>query len=150
MKFLVAIDGSTASQHALEKALSLAKPSGADLVLLNVAEHPSSAYWPGVLPTGEPLPFQNIPVAELEESVRAVAEATLNEAREYCKAAGVSCEARLEFGSPRDTICDVAETERPDILIIGSRGLGNMQRLMLGSVSDYVIHHAPCPVLVVR
>jgi nucleotide-binding universal stress UspA family protein len=47
-------------------------------------------------------------------------------------------------------ICDVAEREAVDFVVVGSRGLGDVQRLMLGSVSDYVVHHAAAPVLVVR
>jgi nucleotide-binding universal stress UspA family protein len=44
----------------------------------------------------------------------------------------------------------IAKEENPDMLILGSRGLGSVERLMLGSVSDYVLHHCGSPVLVVR
>ncbi|AGY60692.1 universal stress protein [Gloeobacter kilaueensis] len=149
MKFLVAIDGSPASEHALARAIDIARPSGASLLLLTVAEVDSGAFWPGVLPTGEPV-YQGPPLVELEEVARAVGEAALEKARKLCEQAELACETRLEFGHARETICEVAEKEKPDVLVIGSRGLGGMQRLMLGSVSDYVLHHAHCPVLVVR
>ncbi|UFP96486.1 universal stress protein [Gloeobacter morelensis] len=149
MKFLVAIDGSETGLSALAKALELAKPTGASLLLLTVAEQANPTFWPGMLPTGEPL-YQGPPLAELEQIARSVGEAALEKGAKLCEAAGVDYRTRLEFGHARDTICEVAEQEKPDILVIGSRGLGSVQRLMLGSVSDHVIHHAHCPVLVVR
>jgi nucleotide-binding universal stress UspA family protein len=150
MKFLVAIDGSLASHHALEQAIRLGKPCNATLLLLMVSEPINSLAWPAMLPTGEPLPLQMITPAELDQANRAIAHAQLEKSHEICVAASVKCEMRLEIGSPRTTICEIAEREAVDLLIVGSRGLGNVQRLVLGSVSDYVIHHAQCPVLVVR
>jgi len=51
---------------------------------------------------------------------------------------------------PGRAIVELAIAERPDLLVIGSGGKGFFKRLFSGSVSDYVVHHAPCPVLVVR
>jgi len=116
MKFLVAIDGSQAGEHALDKALALAAPLKAEIVLLTVVE-PLSSYVPEVmLPTGD----------------------------------WVGWRGRLETGQPRDVICYVTKEESPDLLVLGSRGLGSIERLMLGSVSDYVVHHCVSPVLIVR
>lgn len=150
MKFLVAVDGSDAGKHAIELAVRLADPHQASLALLTVIEPVTDYYWPGVLPTGEPIPQQAFPVEQMEQARRSVAEAVLAQARARCETAGLPCETHIEIGAPRHAICEVAEREPFDLLIIGSRGLGSVQRLMLGSVSDYVIHHAPCPVLVVR
>jgi len=150
MKFLVAIDGSDASAHALDRALLLARPSGAKLLLLSVVEPPADYFWPTVLPTGEPLPVQMPSHDELTAVRRSVALATLERNAARCRDAGVACELLIEVGAPRHVICDVAEREAVDIVVVGSRGLGDVQRLMLGSVSDYVVHHAAAPVLVVR
>ncbi|NJK59218.1 MAG: universal stress protein [Oscillatoriales cyanobacterium SM2_1_8] len=67
-----------------------------------------------------------------------------------CATAAVTARTCLARGGVRETLCQIAAQEHPDILAIGSRGLGSAERLLLGSVSDYVVHHAPCPVLVVR
>lgn len=58
--------------------------------------------------------------------------------------------ARVELGKAADTLCDLAGHLGADLVIVGSRGLGAGRRLILGSVSDRVVHHAPCPVLVLR
>lgn len=119
------------------------------MILLTVAEPASGAFWPGVLPTGEPL-YQGPPAAELEQAARTAGEAALEMGLKLCEAAHLPCQTRLEFGSAREVICAVAEEVSPDMLVVGSHGRGNLERLVLGSVSDYVVHHAHCPVLVVR
>lgn len=53
-------------------------------------------------------------------------------------------------GEPRDLIVDFANDIHADVLLIGSRGMGAFKRTFLGSVSDYCIHHVPCPVIVVK
>ena len=53
-------------------------------------------------------------------------------------------------GSPAETILDVANTRKSDLIVIGSRGLGRLTGVLLGSQSQKVVQHAPCPVLIVR
>ncbi len=150
MKFLVALDGSKASDHALEKAIAIAAPIQATILLLNVVE-PLISYMPEVmLPTGDWLALRGLPDLELEKKLLLAGQGILDRAKTACTQAGVTCEVRLESGLPRDAICTVASEEVPDLLVLGSRGLGSLERLMLGSVSDYVVHHASCPVMVVR
>jgi nucleotide-binding universal stress UspA family protein len=100
------------------------------------------------MPTGDWVSWQAHPNPELEKALIEKGRSLLQETEKTCKDAEVSCETSIEFGSPRDLICKLANGA--DFLVIGSRGLGSMERLMLGSVSDYVVHHAPCPVLIVR
>jgi nucleotide-binding universal stress UspA family protein len=57
---------------------------------------------------------------------------------------------RVEVGDPGGAICTVARDIDADVIVLGSRGRGVVKRVLLGSVSEYVLHHAPCPVLVVR
>jgi nucleotide-binding universal stress UspA family protein len=150
MKFLVAIDGSQAGEHALNKALTLATPLKAEIVLLTVVE-PLSSYVPEVmLPTGDWVGWRGLPDVDLERKILNAGEVLLQKAQDTCKAAQLESRTRLETGQPRDVICHVAKEESPDLLVLGSRGLGSVERLMLGSVSDYVVHHSVVPVLVVR
>jgi nucleotide-binding universal stress UspA family protein len=153
MKFLVAIDGSQGSQHALDKTVQLASVCQASVVLLTVVEPVLTPYYPtvAVMPMGDPLFITpGIGAQEREEQTQKAGQAILDHAQGVCQQAHLTCQTLLKRGSVREIICDVANDEAPDILVIGSRGLGSVERLMLGSVSDYVIHHAPCPVLVVR
>jgi nucleotide-binding universal stress UspA family protein len=150
MKFLVAIDGSQASEHALAKALSFAVPLEAEIVLLTVVE-PLSSYIPEVmLPTGDWVGWRGLPDVELERKILNAGQALLQKAQDVCQASQMKNRTRLETGQPRDVICYVAKEETPDLVILGSRGLGSIERMMLGSVSDYVMHHCVSPVLVVR
>lgn len=55
-----------------------------------------------------------------------------------------------EFGKPGELICHKAKEEVADLIIMGTRGQGKIRRTILGSVSDYVLHHAHCPVLIFR
>jgi nucleotide-binding universal stress UspA family protein len=59
-------------------------------------------------------------------------------------------EERTELGTPGPVVCAVAKEVGADVVVVGSHGRGGLARAFLGSVSDYVIRHAPCPVLVVR
>ncbi|PZV13871.1 MAG: universal stress protein [Pseudanabaena sp.] len=150
MKFLIAIDGSQASENALTKALSFAAPLEAEIVLLTVVE-PLSSYVPEVmLPTGDWVGWRGLPDVELERKILNAGQTLLQKAEDTCEALHMKNRTRLEMGQPRDVICLVAKEESPDIVILGSRGLGSVERLMLGSVSDYVVHHCASPVLVVR
>ena len=150
MKFLIPIDGSESSEHALAKALIFATPLQAQIVLLTVVE-PLSNYIPEVMmPTGDWVGWRGLPDAELERKILSAGQALLQKAQDTCQASGLESRTRLETGQPRDLICTVAKEENPDLLILGSRGLGSIERLMLGSVSDYVLHHCLSPVLVVR
>ena len=63
---------------------------------------------------------------------------------------GISSEHLVETGDPGSTICEIATRERVDVVVIGSHGHGWLQRVLIGSVSNHVLHHAPCPVLVMR
>ncbi|GBO56341.1 hypothetical protein APA_4671 [Pseudanabaena sp. lw0831] len=150
MKFLVAIDGSQASENALAKALTFATPLKAEIVLLTVVE-PLSSYIPEVmLPTGDWVGWRGLPDIELERKILSAGQTLLQKAQDTCQSAQIDGRTRLETGQPRDVICYVAKEESPDLVIVGSRGLGSVERLMLGSVSDYVVHHCASPVLVVR
>jgi nucleotide-binding universal stress UspA family protein len=55
----------------------------------------------------------------------------------------------LKHERPDHTLLDVAKEEKADMIIIGARGLGTVRRTVLGSVSDYIVHHSPIPVTVV-
>jgi nucleotide-binding universal stress UspA family protein len=87
-------------------------------------------------------------MANLEEER---AKAALDWAERVCQQAGVpSVVPRLEIGDPKHVICEVAKQEAVDVIVVGSHHKGMVERILTGSVSDYVVHHAECPVLVVH
>jgi nucleotide-binding universal stress UspA family protein len=86
-------------------------------------------------------------VAQIDESVTAQIEAGIERT---ITAIGRPAERRVVHGDPAIEICRVAEEGRFNLVVIGSHGSGFLKRVLLGSVSHHVLHHAPCPVLVVR
>jgi len=127
-KILVAIDGSESAEKAIEYAVQLAKKHKANVTLLNVQESKLFGLKPNV--------------------VREVGEHVLSGAA--AKVKGLKLNIQLEYGNPAETIIEVAEKGNYDLTVVGSRGLSSVKRFFLGSVSDDIIHHAKCSVLIVR
>ena len=147
MKVLIATDGSEGAVAAAQQALRLLAPDASVLVLA-VVETPADA---GVgLDSGFGGTVADPGVVEVEwEAGRTHADDGVRRTVELLGSrAGV--ESRIEAGDPATAICEVAREEEVDVVVVGSRGHGFFRRALLGSVSSHVLHHAPCPVLVVR
>ncbi len=138
---LVGVDGSKPSVQACHYAMDLATQTSAQLTFLFVIETPQ------VIPVGPLSGYVTTAPARSEEEVRK-AEAIVEQVAK--ERPGLKITTRVELGDPVDTICDVAKNMNVDLVIVGARGHNAAQRFLLGSVSDRVVHHASCPVLVVR
>jgi nucleotide-binding universal stress UspA family protein len=155
-KIVVALDYSEFSGPILDEAIALAKLMGAQLKLLNVLSVEDSAgYQLSVYPGGfYPGGFYSA-VTEMQfEQYRAewtkfknrslqLLEADL----ETAKTAGVSAEICQLYGSPGRSICELAQSWDADLILMGRHGRTGLSELFLGSVSNYVLHHAHCAVL---
>jgi len=87
----------------------------------------------------------------LEDSARAKARETLNKGKEVCTQEGVQAKVELlEATSIVQAIVELAAKENVDLIVMGTRGMTGFKKLLLGSVSDGVVTHAQCSVLVVR
>jgi nucleotide-binding universal stress UspA family protein len=140
---MLATDGSPEAQKATATAIELAKEFGTELVVVAVWELHAAGYGPmGFAPT--PIGGELAWLGE-DEAQRIAAEAAAR-----AEEAGVETRIRVLRGFPVDVICETAETFAPRILVLGSHGRGAFKRALLGSVSTGVLHHATCPVLVVR
>jgi nucleotide-binding universal stress UspA family protein len=138
-RILVAIDGSHHSNAAWRTALELARRFDAELIALHVAVPRSPAV--GWMSPRAALRAQAVARhhgEQLLEEVRAAA------------AGAVPAAMELEFGDPADVICERAAARDVDLIVVGSRGLNLLERLLLGSVSSAVVERATCSVLVVR
>ncbi|KAF3794654.1 Universal stress A-like protein [Nymphaea thermarum] len=67
-----------------------------------------------------------------------------------CHELGVSCEAWMKQGDPKEVVCSEIKRVQPDLLVVGSRGLGPFQRVFVGTVSEFCTKHADCPVVVIK
>ncbi len=159
-KILVAIDRSTANKDVFHEALSLAKATKAHLILLHVlsgeeADSPIMSLYPT---SGDHYLHLDPTIGHLATETyrrqwKAFEEEGLNILRSFAKeaiAAGVPTEFSQIAGHPSSTICEFAQSCHADGIIIGRRGLSGVKEMFLGSVSNYVVHHAPCSVLLVR
>jgi nucleotide-binding universal stress UspA family protein len=150
-RILVGVDGSATSLKAVELAADLAKKCSAQLTLLTVVPRSPPAVDRAVDPTFEEYAriehIQDPP----EEFVVAAAEKVLDRARRAAAAKGATpIEAGPAFGDPAREIIAEAEDRNADLVVVGSRGHGRLAGLLLGSVAQKLVSHAPCPVLVVR
>ena len=85
-----------------------------------------------------------------EELTEAYKEGAEKDLEHTARALGGTVARRIEYGDAAAEICRVAEDEGFDVIVVGSHGSGFVKRVFLGSVSQHLLHHAPCPVLVVR
>jgi nucleotide-binding universal stress UspA family protein len=140
-RILLASDGSDNALRAAMAAGDLAKKYGAEVTMVNVFTPPTDL----VAIAGAPI--VTVDVGELMESTQnAVARRT----GKILDETGVKYEIRYEIGHPAESIIRVAEEEKAELIVLGSRGLSAIKSFFLGSVSDRVIHHAHCPVLIVK
>jgi nucleotide-binding universal stress UspA family protein len=138
----VGVDGSEAAAVALDVAAREAALHGAQLHVVVVWQVPVSAYAAG----GGVALFDDETMDKLREAAQRVADNAVARVTEL--APGLDVSADVLEGQPAEKLLEAcAESE---LIVVGSRGLGGFKRLMLGSVSDQVVHHATCPVLVVH
>lgn len=154
-KILVAMDTSSMGKSVFDEALTLAKAMGASLMLLhvlspeengspNILMFPNFGYHPG-------LSTSSVDIYQRQwQRLEQYGIELLRSRQEEATSAGVTTEFTQNQGSPGRTICDVARTWGADTIVMGRRGHSGLTELILGSVSNYVLHHAPCSVLTVQ
>lgn len=140
---VVPVDGSEASFVALEKAVSLAGLSGAKLSILTVYRHH------GMLEASLSMVRTNHP-GQIDDALREHAQEIAERAKARARELGAT-EARafVKNGPVARGIIAFAKENRADLIVLGSRGAGAVDRYLLGSVSHKVTSVADCPVLVV-
>ena len=136
-KILLATDGSETGQLAARHAVALTSQAGATLTLAYVVDT-HSAFLTGI--------HQDEALHELMQDGRRALAAVA----ELARAAGVEVHTELCEGRPGEVIVGEAERSGADLIVVGSHGQGALEDFLLGSVSQYVLHHARVPVCVVR
>jgi len=147
MKILLATDGTTNSKTAAKALQQFRLGEGDSIHVISVVD------------VGLPIEVDLYGGAapHLAEIDRAGADSTnqiVGEAIELLKMefgdAGVAIDGEVLHGSPESQIVEAARTTESDLIVLGSHASNRLERLLLGSVSDSVVHHAPCSVLVIR
>lgn len=149
MKVLLATDGSKHSETAATKACRfLRSTSDLSFRIISAAEAVSPVA-PEQLAVSNDL-FLRLAAESRESAENAVEDIKTIVTNEFPGEKAPAIETSVVSGSPREVIVDEAKEWGADLIVVGSHGYGFWDRMLLGSVSDAVIHHAPCSVLVVR
>ena len=137
-RILLAVDGSEHGYRAAQVAAELARAMKSEKLRIVVS-------------------FNRIPAYLGEPNLQHAIDARLTEAQEILQKAvkivgdvPVEIHTELIEGDPAEAIIEVAKTRNSSVIVMGSRGLGRLVGLVLGSTSQKVVSHAPCPVLIVR
>jgi nucleotide-binding universal stress UspA family protein len=145
-RILVAVDSSENSMKAVDAAATIAAACGASLSLLAVV--PSAA---SIAEELEAYARSEHLLNELPSILAAVQPAFLDTAERRARDKRVmNVSKETAMGDPASAIVETARDKRCDLIVLGSRGRGRLSGLLLGSVSQKVVTHAPCAVLVVR
>lgn len=142
MKILVPVDGSNSSMEALKVAIDYAKTKGANICLINV------------------MSYVEVMELEISASEREKLKESMEKRAEYIvqQACGIlageniisTCRKVVASDSVHESIISYAETDKFDLIIMGSRGASSSERFKLGSVASKVVRHSPCSVYVVK
>ncbi|MCZ0717994.1 universal stress protein [Aerococcus kribbianus] len=134
-KILVPIDGSEAAYTAFQEAIRIAKLNDASLIIYNAVD--------------DFIRYGNVEYStHLFEYSRNVADENMQKYQAEADQAGVDAQSKIEKGDPRRGILEEAQASDVDLIVIGSTGKSNIERVMMGSVSEYVVRHAKCNVLI--
>jgi nucleotide-binding universal stress UspA family protein len=137
---VVGVDGSEQSARAAQVAADLCRCHGARLHLVTVVRPPEG--WWGIVGSPPPADALASSMSQAQQSILDVSVRGLN-------LEGVEWDASEEIGEPASALADVCRDREADVLVVGRRGAGVVERLVIGSVADRLAHFAPCPVLIV-
>lgn len=150
-RLLVAVDLSEISQGVFDHALALAQISGGEMLLLHIlspeSENIPVNYAPLIMS------YTPIMVEEFQKEWETFREQCKHQLEMFVRQAesqGVKVQSQQLSGHPGRLICEYAQEQQVDTIIIGRRGRSGLSELFLGSVSNYVLHHARCTVVIVQ
>ena len=138
-RILVPTDGSGQAFKAVNEAIHLAAQTGAELTLLMTVDYNKN------VAAFEQVSLSGYVPAELKIAAYQFLADLMHMIPPEIKA-----RTRVEVGNPGEVICDVADEEQSNLIVMGSRGFGTFRSMLVGSVSHYVLQQAHCPVLIVK
>ena len=147
-RILIAADGSKNSKKAAKAGIELARLSGGSVIIVYVADVSKCISSAGLAP-----PFGGISsdvIDDIEANLKDIGEKVTIEVEELAKASGVKGERLVVDGNPPNEILLIAEDKKMDLIVIGSIGKTGLEKFLMGSVAEKVVHNSKLPVLVVR
>jgi nucleotide-binding universal stress UspA family protein len=139
MKILAALDQSNYAKLVLKKALEITAKNDAELTVLTISTAPFNNLYLGEVS------------GELLKKIRHNIEEAAQQIKEQVKAANAQVDVLVqESPSPADAIVEYAEKNGIDLIVVGNKGAGAVERFLIGSVSSKIVSHSPCSVMVVK
>ncbi|MGB5932723.1 MAG: universal stress protein [Anaerolineae bacterium] len=130
-------DGSTTSERATAHAIYLAKGTGAELLVLHVVE--TTIIW-----------YTGTLYQQMVDGLREFGNEVLKEALKRAKEEGVVARSMMIDGHSGTVVVRVAEREGADLIVMGALGRSMVEKVLVGSISQYVVRHAPCAICLVK
>lgn len=143
-KILVPLDGSELAERSLDPALSIARRLGGEVLLLNVPIY-RTVLVPGTAGLGQVLPNDSLDLVSRDETL-----AYLERIREARQGPDLAIQTVVREGDVAGNIVDLAANEDVGLIVMTTHGYSGFTRWMMGSITERVLRHAPCPVLVIR
>jgi len=138
-RIIAPVDGSEESKYAAKKAIFLAEHIGVDVVAMYVKDTSIFARFP---------PLDDVLYFNMDKFLEKEALSILDKVEKMGSKRGVKVIKKLVEGIPDEEI--IKEARKSDLIVMGSKGITALDRILIGSVSEKVLHHAPCPVMIVR
>lgn len=154
-KIVIAMDKSAASKSAFGMGVTLAAGLNAELILVHALDvfEPSSPEYPSIPSGPYSLELDKIVRQNYEREWNAFVEQyeeMLKQCQQVAQVQGVKAQYLQLYGRPGPALCRAAKMQKADLIVVGSRGRTGLSEMFLGSVSNYILHHAPCSVTVVH
>ena len=147
-RILIATDGSKFGEKASKFGIELAKLSGGKVIVVYVAD--ISKYMPSA---GLISPFGGVSPDAIDNvvaNIREAGEKATRQVTELARTSGVTSEKLIVEGNPPNEILRIAEDEKIDTIVMGSIGKTGLEKFLMGSVAEKVVHNSKLPVLIVR
>ena len=150
-KILVAFDGSEASKHALDHAVNIAEPFGAEVIVLSVVPRVMMPVFPDEGFGAAPITAAQ-DMSEYQSKMKGIYNLSLEDAKKDINEhfPDLKVTTKLMEGRPSATIVSEADAQEADLIVIGSRGIGGITGWILGSTSRNVVESCTKPILVVK
>ncbi|KIS03956.1 universal stress protein [Paucilactobacillus wasatchensis] len=144
-KIMVGIDGSEQSKLALERAIQLAKLADANILLVTVQNDAKFVALAG----GASATYRMDPVM-LDDSRQQIRD-FLEKCTDEVKQAGIPVDAKIYYGDSKTELAEeLPKKENVDLIVLGATGLNRLERVLIGSNTNYVVQNAKCDVVIVK
>jgi nucleotide-binding universal stress UspA family protein len=147
-RILIATDGSKNSEKAAKVGIELAKLTGGEVIIVFVADIGKYMSSAGLIPSFEGVSPNTID--QVVAGIRDAGEKATLQVNELARASGVKGERVIVEGNPPSEIMRIAEDDKIDVIVMGSIGKTGLEKFLMGSVAENVVHNSKLPVLIVR